>query len=64
MGIGIQAIGLLEEILEKKQFNNCKTLIELGSQDIDSNLAKKLLVKRFFRFFKYLINIKKLLPWK
>ena len=43
MGIGIQAIGLLEEILEKKQFNNCKTLIELGSQDIDSNLAKKLL---------------------
>ena len=45
MGIGIQAIGLLEEILEKKQFNNCKTLIELGSQDIDSNLAKKLLKK-------------------
>ena len=39
MGIGTEAIGLFEELLKKKQFNNCKSIIELGSQDVSEALA-------------------------
>ena len=44
MGIGTPAFGVFEEILKEGQFLNCKSVIELGSQDIapeDQVSAKK-----------------------
>ena len=48
MGIGVQAIGLYDVLLKKKQFKDCRSVIEMGSQDIyepDQKLAKQLIKK-------------------
>ena len=48
MGIGVQAIGLYDVLLKKKQFKDCRSVLEMGSQDIyepDQKLAKQLIKK-------------------
>ena len=41
MGIGHQALAVFEEIIDNKEFNGCKSVIETGSQFIDGHYQER-----------------------
>ena len=41
MGIGHQALAVFEELIKNKDFNNCKSVIEFGSQILNENCQER-----------------------